>query len=212
MSLDLFENTCPLEKSKLIGSPPQDTHVEERDFNCASACVIRQCKALSHVIQNRQDVKEDPNRVGKMRFIFDRSKGVRETLLTGASPWNICALNVIFSTWQWMRPHYIGQAPQVILPNIVSCRLFRRRFRDPLDLDDEDVLEHIAGIFQDSVMGLWEERLRVETIRIIDDWNIAYDIRSHGRSLCGPFVSCRIDIRYQGHAENLEPRFKASRM
>ncbi|KAK5287770.1 hypothetical protein LTR06_010232 [Exophiala xenobiotica] len=212
MSLDQFENTCPLEKSKLTKSPPQGIHEEQRNFNCASACIVRQCKALSHVIQNRQDVKEDPNRIGKMRFIFDKSKGVRETTLTGAWPWNICALNDIFSTWQWMRPHYCGQAPQVTLPNIASCRFLRRRFRDPLDLDGEDVLEHIAGIFQDSVMGLWEERLRVETIRIIDDWNIDYDIRLYGMWPWRPFVSYRIDIRYQGHAENLEPRFKASRM
>ncbi|KAK5296427.1 hypothetical protein LTR99_008794 [Exophiala xenobiotica] len=205
------EITCPLERSKLVRTPPRGTDVEQRNFNCALACITRQCKALSNVIQNRQDVKEDPNRIGKMRFIFDKSKGVRESILTGAWPWTICALNYIFSSWRWMRPHYCGQAPQVTLPSTAGCRIYCGRFRNPPFFDDEDILELIARIFENWVMGLWEERLRIEEMWI-DDRSIDDDMQSHGRSLWGPFVSYRIDIRYEGHAENLKPRFKASLM
>jgi hypothetical protein len=78
--------------------------------------------------------------------------------------------------------------------------------------DDEDVLEHVAAVFEGSVVGLWEGRLHVERLWI-SDWQIAGRTRvfDRGGSLI-PFVSYRIDMRYQGHAENLEPRFKASIM
>ncbi len=144
LSPDLFETTCPLEKPKLIKTPPKGIHVEERNFNCASACIVRQCKALSHVIQNRQDIKVEPNRVGKMRFVFNNPKGVRETILTGAWPWEICTLNDVFSVWQWTRQHYCGQGPQVTLPSSARCRFFCSQLAGPHSFDDEEILEDVA--------------------------------------------------------------------